>query len=37
VAHAVGETFTGLDPIHLNGPVAGVFIADQISRWMQTH
>lgn|GEM_PF-1296059 len=37
VAHKAGVRYLGLDPIHQNGPVAGVFMANQIKAWMQSH
>lgn len=36
-AHAAGSSYTGLDPIHQNGPVAGFFIASRINDWMRSH
>lgn len=37
VAHSAGASYTGTDPIHQNGPVAGVFMAHRITEWMMAH
>ena len=37
VAHFAGASYTGTDPIHQNGPVADVFMANRITEWMLTH
>ncbi len=35
--HGAGASYTGIDPIHQNGPVAAVFMAQRITEWMLTH
>lgn len=35
--HFAGASYTGTDPIHQNGPVAGVFMAHRITEWMLAH